>query len=509
MSKTLLSYEVPRTLSVQQLVAELALWVPVRLGEQWQGSRTFFDTFDWRLYQANMVLEFDQSATASRLCLQNLAHVQVLMQTEIAAVPRFASEFASEDFRKQLGQLIAMRALLPVASLPFQSTVVHILNTDEKTVLRVYLEEYDALPTRMLLQIVKGYDQEVMSTIKMLQQHFTLQPQNQTVFQQVLQQQGTQPGAYSSKFSLKFEPEIPAEQALTQIFQCLLHTLQVNEAGCIANIDSEFLHDYRVAIRRTRVALGQLQRVFPAEVLLEFRLFFAWLGQITSSIRDVDVYLLQFDQYLQLFAPEKRADLEPLRALLQHKQQVAYQELAAHLHSTFYQTNLQQWALFLANTRQQALGTRAHWPVQRLADFYIWKMFQRVSKAARLIDGDSSAQDLHELRKNMKKLRYLLEFFHSLYPKSELKQVLKMLKSWQECLGTLQDYEVQTQAFIAFRHEMRSNGTPQATLLALGLLIQDLARQKTIMRQGLVAQLQTFRERKTQRRFKALFAANT
>ena len=59
------------------------------------------------------------------------------------------------------------------------------------------------------------------------------------------------------------------------------------------------------------------------------------------------------------------------------------------------------------------------------------------------IDDTSPAEDLHELRKRGKELRYLLEFFGGLWPSSVAKPMVKTLKGLQDVLGTHQDREVQ------------------------------------------------------------------
>ena len=62
--------------------------------------------------------------------------------------------------------------------------------------------------------------------------------------------------------------------------------------GTIADVDSEFLHDFRVAVRRTRSLQRQLEPVFPPEPLAHFRSEFRWLQQATGPVRDLDVHQL-------------------------------------------------------------------------------------------------------------------------------------------------------------------------------------------------------------------------
>ena len=71
----------------------------------------------------------------------------------------------------------------------------------------------------------------------------------------------------------------------------LLDTMLANETGTREDIDSEFLHDFRVSVRRTRSAISQIKGVIPQKILDRFRPEFTWLGQITGPTRDMDVYL--------------------------------------------------------------------------------------------------------------------------------------------------------------------------------------------------------------------------
>ena len=67
--------------------------------------------------------------------------------------------------------------------------------------------------------------------------------------------------------------------------------------------------------------------------------------------------------------------------------------------------------------------------------------------------GDGSpADDLHELRKRGKELRYLLEFFGGSYPRAVVKPMVSTLKDLQDVLGEIHDCDVhlpETAAFLA------------------------------------------------------------
>ena len=62
----------------------------------------------------------------------------------------------------------------------------------------------------------------------------------------------------------------------------------------------------------------------------------------------------------------------------------------------------------------------------------------------RAITDGSPPEEYHELRKTCKKLRYLVEFFRSLFPRREMGRVITALKLLQDNLGEYQDLYVQS-----------------------------------------------------------------
>ena len=103
-----------------------------------------------------------------------------------------------------------------------------------------------------------------------------------------------------------------ADAAAKLILTHLLHTMEANEAGVREDLDSEFLHDFRVAIRRTRSGLSQIKDVLPKSITREFAERFANLGSQTNRLRDLDVYLLQQESYRRMLGPDIRPALAPL-----------------------------------------------------------------------------------------------------------------------------------------------------------------------------------------------------
>ena len=105
---------------------------------------------------------------------------------------------------------------------------------------------------------------------------------------------GEDPQGTSAKVNVKLDPDEPANEAAAKIFTRLVEVVRLNLPGTLDDIDSEFLHDLRVAVRRTRSLQRQFADIYP-DRLQHHRDEFKRLQAITGDLRDLDVYLLDFD----------------------------------------------------------------------------------------------------------------------------------------------------------------------------------------------------------------------
>jgi CHAD domain-containing protein len=400
-----------------------------------------------------------------------------------------------------------MRALLPVCILEYEIYHLNIINKDQKIILRLLIEEYGQFNGRVFLQPVKGYDKAVVNMAGLLATTLGLTNTHSPVLLAALQAQGRKPKSYSSKLNINLDSEMRADIAGKYIYSHLLNTIKVNEQGVIANTDSEFLHDFRVAIRRTRAGLSQIKGILPADNNAYFADFFSWLGQITGPTRDLDVYLLSFERYKSSLPASIREDLNALYDFLVIKQQKAQKELAKKLQSPRYLSTLSEWEKYLKEPSfAKPPEQNARLTIKELADRRIWKIFNRVLQEGNTITVSSPPVALHDLRKSCKKLRYLMEFFQSLYVEEHIKQLIKNLKGLQEVLGDFQDYAVQEDSLKQFSEEMMTLKIPANTFLAMGVLIQDLDTHRNKAREDFASKFEVFKQEENLLSFKLLFA---
>jgi CHAD domain-containing protein len=484
--------------------------------------------------------------------------------------PGWVTELPAGSLRERLAELLEMRRLLPWVELLRRRRMIRLLNADEKTLVRLIIEQVQfrepradrsgELPARLQLQPIRGYARAYALANALLEQRFRLRLPERPVELEALLAAGHQPGAYSSKLDVQLEPEQRADLASKQILSRLLSTIEANVEGTRQQLDSEFLHDLRVATRRTRSALSQIKGVLPAAVVADFKQRFAWLQQITGPMRDLDVYLLDFPEMQRRLPPPLRADLQPLQARLMRRHVEAQRALTQQLDSATFERLLLDWRAFLETpaaadvtaqrdqraatamgdgetrsaplpvppmavdqgilTQPASLPSQAAWPIKLVADQRIRKMLKRVRREGRAISDQSPPEDLHELRKSCKTLRYLMEFFQSLYPKAEIREQIKQTKLLLDHLGRFQDTAVQAQHLRdeAERDEAEHDeakrvedaeqrALPAATLLAMGALIGQLLEEQQRIRAIFSEIFAAFDSSENAERCRLLFAA--
>ncbi len=454
-----------------------------------RSQKTYFDTFDWRLYAVGSLLVEERDADQVKICWRALADDQLLGQLG-EQVPGFVWQLAPGAMRAKLAPLIEMRALLPVVRAFVQNYRVALLNRQGKTVLRLVIEENVVaseeaggecrLSPCLQLEPVKGYRKPLQQARSLLEETLCLPPAGR-LLDEALQAVGRKALDYSGKLKASFPPELAAGDALRKILLDLLATMQCNLDGTRADLDSEFLHDFRVAVRRTRSVFSQLKSILPSELLQRFRPDFKWLGQITGPTRDLDVYLLKLPDYRKSLPESLQADLDPLQAYLEKHQRLAQRSLARQLDSARFLRLIEDWQTFLEEDFDAT-----HWPdkaclpVGEVANRRIWKTYREVLREGGAIHEDAPASALHELRITCKKLRYLMEFFQCLYPAGKIRRQIKALKSLQDNLGDFHDLEVQAEALKGFGHAMQleEHGLPGETFMAMGALIESLSRRQ-------------------------------
>jgi len=470
-----------------------AFTVVAERGAPGSGTRrlTWLDTFDWRLYRAGLVLELEQARRGGRLLLSQADGTPQVEQPVTGWPPRRpAQDLPAGPVRDRIIALISPRALLPVVSAAVAVSVTRLLNADGKTVARLTAERAAVtaagttaeLPLRLSVAEVRGYPAQARKAASLLAAVPGASAASQPLFVAALAALGRHPADYTNSVDAEISAEMPGSVAVARLLLRLLDTLELNVDGVLRDIDTEFLHDFRVAVRRTRSAIKLLGEVLPAEAANHYAKEFKWLGDLTTPTRDLDVHLLGFAATTEHLLAAAPADLEPFRAFLVGRRAREFRRLAAALRSPRFGAITDDWRKALLAVRDAGAPKKRRQPTAaELAAGTTGRAFRRIAAHGGAITPDSAPESLHDLRKRCKELRYLLEFFAPLHDPVAYRKVVGDLKQLQDCLGEFQDSQVQREEIGALADAMLAealagHGTATAaTLLAMGEVAARLA----------------------------------
>jgi CHAD domain-containing protein len=496
---------------------------------------TWLDTFDWRLHKAGLTLEYVPGRGGGELRLAGAGADKDAAQLVTgwqASRPHLLAALAAGPVGARIGGLIGPRALIPVVSTSTVTSGYLLLNEDGKTVARLRIgrpslsgaragQPAVPLPPRLTIAEVRGYSGQARRASRLIAAVPGVQPAAGLLFAEALGAVGRRPGDYSNKVDAGITAGMPAAEAAAAILLRLLDTIDANVAGVLADIDTEFLHDLRVSVRRTRSALKLFGEAVIGLTTEEFDFFaaeFKWVGDLTTPTRDLDVHLLGFEETAAGLAAAKPDDLEPFHAYLVQRRSREFRALARGLRSARFTALTREWRARLARGQQgdpgparagrirsgeshKAAGGTAGW----LAAERTRLAFAKVARRGAAITGDTPAEALHDLRKRCKELRYALEFFAPLHDPAGYGKVVGDLKRLQDCLGEFQDTEVQIGEIRVLAAAMlAAREAPAVTLLAMGEITAGLAARQRAARADFERRFAAFADVDGQRRMSAL-----
>lgn len=291
------------------------------------------------------------------------------------------------------------------------------------------------------------------------------------------------PSNKHSKGQVALSYDDPVPLAFKRIFLSLLETMCSNESGVKEQINSEFLHDYRVAVRRTRSLLGQLNKVIPPHKLQPFHDEYAWLSTLTGPARDYDVMLLKFADYQAMLSDYDSADFLALSNYLQQQRMYAYDRLSEALQGDRYAELKQHWQDYLESDDFMT-GKGSQYKSGKFVNKRIVRVYKDVLSEGESITPKLPIEAFHQLRKSCKKLRYLIEMFRALYPVSKVRTLIKELKKLQDDLGELQDLEAHTEILQDFmtQNTIKSDENKKTREAVRQLIDKMHTRKQVIMK---------------------------
>jgi len=233
-------------------------------------------------------------------------------------------------------------------------------------------------------------------------------------------------------------------------------------AVCLGE-DPESLHQLRVTGRRL-LAVLQLLEAAPLAGANRLRPRLRALLRRSSAARDLDV------QHAQIEAVDRTAADGALQPLLNELARRRAQQQRALLRAL---DSLRARQLFLALDKLASRPPRRPplQPAVVAAERLIRRRFRKARRAALLMDRSASAENLHALRLEAKKLRYVAEPSAAVFG-APLQRFLRRLQRLQNVLGRINDaHQAMTNLEALVRR--RRNSLPPGAIFAMGRMTEQ------------------------------------
>lgn len=412
----------------------------------------YFDTESHTLREAGFVLRVrnDGKGFVQTIKSVNGANVATRMeikaevaeqQPEIAAIP-------DEALRKRIAKLLKGDELKALFGVEMKRTTI-LLKPQRGTEIEAAFDVGEIrcgkarLPiSEFELELVKGDVPALIACARELtaDSGLTLSLQSKAERGYALARQSAEAPVAAGRLGLPCGAS--ADDAFARIVgHCLRHLLG-NWPAVTAGRDPEGVHQMRVALRRLRSAFSLFGGPFR-QAMKEIEVEVRWIADVLGAARDLDVFQ---DEVLKPAADAHGDDdrLQQLSTLVRARRRIAWHASLEALESErFRRLALELAAVTFARPWSQVPigGVEAMVPAR---DFAFERLSQRYARARSLGKriAELDVEKWHALRIKLKKLRYAVDFFSSLFSAKRTTRFLSRLSDLQDVLGEMNDAAV-------------------------------------------------------------------
>jgi triphosphatase len=242
------------------------------------------------------------------------------------------------------------------------------------------------------------------------------------------------------KFRLRRRQKVT--DAVSEILTAGLSNVLANEAACLEGTDPEGVHQMRVSLRRMRSMFSVFRHSLDAERCAWAKEELKWLANSLGPARDWDVFI---DEIL---GPVAGTGIDPstvaaLVTAAEQKRNAGYAQARDAIQSPRYTKLILGLSRFVEDHGWVPDGgsDALRMPLGDISDTMLTRAFKRLKKRGHnLAEMDVPAR--HEVRIELKKFRYSLDFLNALYPAAQVRPFMKTLAVMQDVFGHLNDVAV-------------------------------------------------------------------
>ncbi|MEO5337125.1 MAG: CHAD domain-containing protein [Magnetospirillum sp. WYHS-4] len=254
-----------------------------------------------------------------------------------------------------------------------------------------------------------------------------------------------QPPGWTRRRPSDLGPDSTVEQAMASMVRQGFDHILANQASVLESDDPEGIHQMRVGLRRTRSALRLFRKLLPAAQYDWLTAEIKWATAQLGPARDMDV----FEDELVAPAVAGAGDHAAFKALAGRIRA----ERTRRRRAARRALESARWRIFVLEVGGWLTGQawRVAWgpdlpdkllsPIGDLAARQLARRHRQIHRDGRRFH-ELTPEERHQLRIDVKKLRYALDFFGPLYAERRVTRYLERLAGLQDGLGYLNDVTV-------------------------------------------------------------------
>ncbi|RXH35216.1 hypothetical protein XH99_04710 [Bradyrhizobium nanningense] len=271
--------------------------------------------------------------------------------------------------------------------------------------------------------------------------------------------------------SIALKAGLSPREAFRPIAHSTLHQITAN-ADPVRDMDAEGVHQMRVGLRRLRAAISLFADLLPRASTARIKTELKWLTAELAPAREIDVFLNESIRPITEQGVPRRG-ARAIRKRFSRQRMAAFGRARAAVMSARYRRLLIDVAEWIEGGRPRAHDDRND--ERTIAAYAAELLDRRIRKARKQGKRLTNLEPMqrHKLRIRIKKIRYAVDFFESLYSDSQQKELAELsgrLKQIQSALGSLNDFmahrELATEAALTAPPEHR-----RAQAFASGVIV--------------------------------------
>lgn len=416
----------------------------------------YLDTFDWKLFRRGLSLRLRHANKKVFYTLKSITKIEggLAQRREIeievkrsivdptaAAVQEIQREIAGIIYpRRLIGHITVRTERQPCMITCPGKTQIELVFDSTGFVARGFNKPRRA---RRLFEMEAELRKGSQAELEILKQHLTgafdLAPSGQSKFETAIDRLGIVFPVKNTPLHLRVKIDDRFDRAVQKIFEFQILRLDENIPGVLSDVDTEFVHQARVATRRMRSLIRLFGGAIPEKTGSYFAEELLWLGSLFGGVRDLDVFLLNLPRFMQAIEIAPRRSIDILTRHIEQERLALIAELKAGLSSARWRLLRSRLVVFagraLAKTPSAPLAQTS---VKDAAPPIITARLDAVIAQGSRLLAKPDLKNFHKLRIEFKKLRYALEFVNPAY-RDSLNPLIEEVVKIQDCLGDLQD----------------------------------------------------------------------